>query len=123
MIMYRELSKLNKEIMSNPYINLELQILKFGDAIIAGIPGELFSDFGLELKRRSPFEFNFIAGMANGCFGYIPTKEAFLKGGELSYETQTASYSKLSPEAGDIIVRNCIELINKMRDSKTFKQY
>ena len=50
MLMHRELIKLYQERMSNPFINFELQVLKIGDAIVIGIPGELFSELGLEIK-------------------------------------------------------------------------
>ena len=50
----------------------------------ARAPGELFVEWGLEMKKWSPFPYTFIAELANDSVGYIPTYEAFRRGG---YET------------------------------------
>ena len=68
-------------------VPVEVQILRLGEIILAGIPGEVFVEIGLGIKEGSPFEHTFVAGYTNGCIGYMPTKEAFQEGG---YETHSA---------------------------------
>ena len=51
-----------------------------------------------------------VAGHANGMVGYVPTREAFGRGG---YETTFLSTSRLAPEAGDILAGAAIDLIRK----------
>lgn len=85
----------------------ELQVIGIGDARIAGMPGEVFVEYGLEIKRRSPYENTFVVELANGCLpGYVYTKEALEEGG---YETDT---SMLAPETGNEFVEIILKLIN-----------
>lgn len=61
---------------------MEIQALSIGDDIaFVGIPGEVFVEIGLAIKERSPFKYTFPIECANGCLGYIPTREAFDEGG------------------------------------------
>ena len=59
----------------------EVQTLRIGDAVFCGAPGEYFVEWGLEIKKWSPFAYTFIAELCNDAVGYIPTYEAFLRGG------------------------------------------
>ena len=86
----------------------EVQVIAIGDAVYVGIPGELFVEFGLEIKRRSPFRHTYVAGMANGCVGYLPTRRAFHAGGS---ELRLARSSKLVPEAGEILTETALSLL------------
>jgi hypothetical protein len=49
--------------------------------------------------------------MCNGGMGYVPTPEAIRRGG---YETRTANWSKLAPEALDTIVDGGVKLLKDM---------
>ena len=86
----------------------ELQALAIGDVILAAIPGELFVELGLEIKKRSWSKRTIVVTLANGSIGYIPTKKAYEEGG---YETR----SLLKPGVGEIIVDRMIELIEKLK--------
>jgi len=99
---------------ARPTVVAEVQALRLGDAVFVGLPGEPFVELGLRLKRGSPFAHTYIAGLANGCEGYIPTRAAFAEGG---YEVRTARSSKLHPEAGDVMVRAGAELLAELRQA------
>jgi hypothetical protein len=79
---------------------VETQVLRFGDAVICAAPGELFVEWGLEMKQWSPFAYTFIAELANDCVGYIPTFEAFRRGG---YEATPVVSVKLTPALGQMV--------------------
>jgi len=64
-------------------VSVPLQVLRIGELRIAAIPFEVFTDIGLELKRRGPGK-TFVVSLANGSFGYLPTPEHHALGG---YET------------------------------------
>jgi neutral ceramidase len=91
----------------------EVQVLATGDAALVGIPGELFVEFGLEIKRRSPFAHTYVAGLANGCVGYLPTRRAFQGGG---YETRLARSSKLVPQAGEQLTAVALDLLHELHE-------
>jgi neutral ceramidase len=88
-----------------------VQVVAVGDAAFVAIPGELFVEFGLAIKRRSPFLYTYIAGLANGCVGYIPTRRAFAGGG---YEIRLARSSKLVPEAGEQLTDTAVRLLEQV---------
>ena len=91
----------------------EIQVLRIGDMALVGVPGELFVELGLAIKRGSDLRDCFVCGFANGNIGYIPTRYAYPRG---RYEV-TSAYryygypAALAPEAGEAIVQTAIRLI------------
>ncbi len=91
---------------------VEIQVIRVGDVAIATNPGELFVEFGLEIKEKSPFKHTFVVELANGFAGYIPTQQAFEEGG---YEPLRAVHSShLRVDAGDIIVKETLNLLKRI---------
>jgi len=90
---------------------VEVQALRMGDSVIVSAPGELFVEWGLEIKKWSPHEHTFIAELANDSIGYIPTWEAFRRGG---YETTPVVSVKLSPATGQLIADAGFRLCQKL---------
>lgn len=89
-----------------------VQVIGIGDEIaIAGLPGEIFKEFGQKIKRESPFPNTMVAELANDCVGYIPTREAFSQGG---YETIYSVVSKLVPEAGYLMSDSVLGLLEEI---------
>lgn len=107
----QELLHVAEERRQSPTIAAEVQVIAIGDAAFVSIPGEYFVEFGLEIKRRSPFLFTYIAELANGAVGYIPTRRAFEGGG---YETRLARSSKLIPAAGEQLAEVALGLLNQV---------
>jgi len=68
-----------------------------GDVGWAGLPGEVFCDFGLAIKARSPFPQTMPMELANDYVGYVCTPEALEQGG---YETWLARSSMPTGEGG-----------------------
>lgn len=91
----------------------EVQVLKLGDCYFAGIPAEYFVEYQLQIKTETYPKRSFVVGSANGMLGYVPTKEAFARGG---YETTLGPPSRMAPETGDILMDKAIELIKKMKE-------
>jgi hypothetical protein len=52
-----------------------------------GVPGELFSEIGMQLKQRSPVPFTCVCAYTNGSLGYLPSRQAIEEGG---YEVSDA---------------------------------
>ena len=72
---------------------VEVCALRLGDVGIVTFPGEMFCEFGLQVKRQSPTKHTLVIELANDEIGYLPTHEAFAQGG---YEptTGTTLYEK-----------------------------
>lgn len=107
-IVRRELVLLEEQREKDPYAHAELMAVRIGKSAIIGIPAELFSGLGRQIKLACKWEPTFVIELANGCVGYIPTAEAFTGGG---YETELVRSSKLIPEAGDMVVQKATELL------------
>ena len=76
------------------------------------IPGELFVELGLEIKKRSPFEHTFVVELANDAIGDIPTRKAFEEGG---YQTTTGA--KIAPGGGEMIVEQSLNVLRDLKQS------
>ena len=94
------------------YEDVEVQVIVIGATAFVGLPGEIFTEFGLQIKAASPFLETFVVELANGWHGYIPTQEAFIHGG---YEARLGFTSRLVPEAGDRMVAAALRLLKEMK--------
>ena len=59
------------------HIDYEIQVLRIGNAVIVGLPGEPFVEGQLAIKQASPATRTIVAHCANQYVGYIPTQRAF----------------------------------------------
>lgn len=85
----------------------EVQCVRLGDLAIVTTQGEMFVEFALEIKEKSPAEKTFVFTVSNGNLpGYIYTKQAGEEGG---YEVGD---SMLAAEAGDEVVKTALALLN-----------
>jgi len=65
-----------------------VQVIRLGDLCLVGVSAECFTEMGIVVKGASPFPQTFFCSNANGCVGYLPTREAFAEGG---YEVVTGA--------------------------------
>ncbi len=98
------------EIVMKDYTEIEVQVLRIGSAFIAAFPGELFVEYGLQVKAESPFK-TFAVCLANGEMqGYIATDDA------TGYE---ADNSLFSPATGSLMVAAALKMILELNNDKT----
>lgn len=87
-------------------IPAEVQVIGIGDARIVGFQGELFVEYGLNLKKESPFEKTIVVELANGALpGYMCTAETYAEGG---YE---AGSSLLTAKTGEMFINTALDLL------------
>ena len=89
-------------------LSLELGGLAIGEMAFVCFPGELFTEIGLAIKKRSPFKQTYIMGLTNGRHGYFPTSKAVAEGG---YAVDTR---RVDPPAEEIITEASVELLKEM---------
>lgn len=94
---------------------LWIQAIRIGKACIYVMSGEIYVNFGLRIKKESPFEFNFVVENSNSFGGYIPTREAFAEGSDL-YEISLCEGSRHAPEAGDMMVDRLLEMGAELKE-------
>jgi len=74
----------------------EVQVISLGDELAwVSLPGEIFTDLGLQIKDGSPFKQTMLNELANGSVGYVPTKLAYSQG---NYEVISARCAEGSGE-------------------------
>ncbi len=104
---------LKKEVVEE----VEVQAIQVGPAMFVTNQAEMFVEYGLELKTKSPFQYTFPVELANGCVGYVPTEEALGEHGG-GYETRLTSYSNLEVAAGRKILDASIDMVKDMKPGK-----
>lgn len=62
-------------------VEVELTAVRIGDFILTTFPGELTVETGLDIKKRSPHKFTFVAGYTNGYIYYAPTARQLANAG------------------------------------------
>lgn len=85
-----------------PY-RMELHALRLGDVAIATNDFELYTDFGIQMKTRSPAVQTFIVQLA-GPGTYLPTERAAAHGG---YGAVIQS-SQIGPDGGQVLVEETV---------------
>jgi len=88
---------------------MELHVLRLDDVAIATNTFELFTDYGVQMKARSPAVHTFVIQLT-GSGGYLPTARA-VPGGGYSAVIQS---SCIGPEGGQVLVDRTVEAINAL---------
>jgi neutral ceramidase len=88
-----------------------LQALVIGEVAIVGVPGECFTQIGLDIKNRSPFRFTYVAELANDWIGYLPDLTAHKLGG---YQVWTGYHSYAEPGTGERMTDELTALLREM---------
>src|SRR5262249_34851606 len=86
---------------------VEVQVIALGDVAWVSLPGEIFVELGLAIKKGSPFGHTLIAELANGSVGYIPNKGAYPQG---NYEVIS---SRCAEGSGELLVEAANRLLKK----------
>jgi hypothetical protein len=92
-----------------------LQAMLIGDIAIVGVPAELFTQLGLDIKNRSPFRYTYIAELANDWIGYLPNLDGHKLGG---YQVWTGYHSYAEPGAGERLVDEAVNMLKELADKE-----
>jgi neutral ceramidase len=93
----------------------EVQALRIGNAVLVGLPGEIFCSTGVALKRMCGPLKGVPVGYANGYIGYFIPPAGWRKEG---YETGLGPWSKTGPEAEGILLEAASGLLKAMRGAE-----
>jgi len=86
--------------------------LRLGDLGIVGLPGEVFTEIGLDIKARSPFTQTMNIGIANGTVGYVATDKALDEG---SYETRLCRHVRAPKGTGKLWADTAVAGLEALR--------
>ena len=88
---------------------IEFHAIRLGDIAIATNPFELFTDFGIQMKSRSPALQTFVVQLA-GPGSYVPSKRAELGGG---YSAIVES-NEVGPEGGQTLTDHTVDTLTEL---------
>ena len=95
--------------MTRGQIEAEVTVFGLGDVAIVGLPGEIFVELGLEIKRASPFKHTWIFELCNDNIGYVLTAKAYEEGG---YESSSCIFQ---PNSGARLVNAALALLEELK--------
>lgn len=93
-----------------PVLGAEVHVLRLGDAVVATNPFELYQDFGLQMKARSPAAQTIVVQLAAGTGFYLPTERA-VRGGHYGAHPVVAP---VGPEGGRELVEATLAEIGSL---------
>ena len=90
-------------------IDAEVQVIALGNQLAwVGLPGEVFVELGLAIKRASPFPLTILAELANDDIGYVPNREVYPQG---AYEPVSA---RVAQGSGEMLVDSAVRLLTEL---------
>jgi hypothetical protein len=92
-----------------PMYEMELHVLRLGDAAVCTNSFELFTDYGIRMKARSKAVQTFVVQLV-GPGTYLPTERA-IRGGHYSAVVHS---SLVGPEGGNVLVDKTVNIINSL---------
>ncbi len=119
----REVLKRYDQQQSQPNHEIELHVVRLGEVAFATNPFELFLDFGIRIKARSPAVQCFLTQITCGYDGYLPTRKAVeavlheqdrqRPGFSGNYGAGVAS-NRVGPAGGQILVNRTVEIMQEL---------
>lgn len=90
-------------------IRAEVQVVALGAELAwVGLPGEVFVEHGIAIKKRSPFPITFVVELANDNIGYVPDRRSYAEG---NYEPISA---RCAPGSGEKLVEIAVSLLENL---------
>ena len=103
--------RLYETYKDDPVELLAVHAIRIGNYAVITNPCELYCQFGLDIKRRSPAAVTAVAQLADGFSGYCPTIPALMGGG---YSASAIYWCRLETNAGYKLVEASSRLLHKL---------
>jgi len=93
---------------TDPIDPIEFHVLRLGDVAVATNPFELFHDYGVRIKARSPATLTLLVQLSCNNCGYLPTEKAVRGGG------YSADKFIVGPTGGQVLVNETVKRIEAL---------
>jgi Neutral/alkaline non-lysosomal ceramidase, N-terminal len=99
--------------------SVEVMVVRIGDIAFAGLPGEMFNEFGKYVKEKSPCRNTIVTGLTNDERAYFPTAVSFTQGPKgftpyiTGYETTPGS-TLYEIGSGEKLAESAVNQLNKI---------
>jgi len=92
-------------------INTVIQAWRIGRYGFVSMPGEIFSEIGIKIKKYSPFKWTIPVGLGGDYIGYLVPEQAWEAGG---YESLIGAVQQPSSEGVKILLESSIEALKEI---------
>jgi len=90
-------------------LEAEVQVISLGrDLAWVALPGEIFTELGMAIKKASPFPYTVVVELANDSLGYIPDRDSYPQG---AYEVESA---RCAAGSGEMLVEAALALLGEL---------
>jgi hypothetical protein len=96
-----------------PRFPYEIQVFRIGDLAIVGLPGEPFVEGQLAIKTSSAAPYIFPAHLTTHYVGYLPTREAYARGGHEA-NADVTYWAKFAPGSLELVVEKTIAVLREI---------
>lgn len=99
--------------------SVEVMTIRIGDLAFVGLPGEIFQEFGKDIKEKSPCKNTIVTGLTNDERAYFPTAVSFTQGPEgftpyiTGYETTPGS-TMYEPGSGEKMAESAVNQLKRI---------
>jgi hypothetical protein len=107
---HRTMLARHKLQQTDPFYRPEIHAIRLNDLAIATNPFELYTDYGLRMKARSPATHTSIVQLTADCAAYLPTERA-VQGGGYSGRIDDGV---VGPEGGRVLVEETMRMFGEM---------
>jgi neutral ceramidase len=107
----KEVERFQSERRESETYQSGVTVLRMGDAALVGLGTEMFVEFQLMIKERSPFRHTYVSSYTNDYAGYVATRRAFIGG---SYEVWPTLNARIGREGGYLMVDKAVELLEEL---------
>lgn len=99
-------------------LRVPMMAARIGDVYFAAHPAELFTGFGMELRRRWPHPDLFVLGYSNGSIGYLPDAPEIARGGYAALQSpKFTGQFPFTPQSGPALVAGLLASLQKVSAS------
>ena len=88
---------------------------RIGDIGFAGLPGEVFCQWGMRLKEKSPFPWTLPVELCNDCVGYLVTPQAWKAGG---YEGMVSTIAPVDVRGVEAMTDQALAMLGELWTKK-----
>src|SRR4029453_10348032 len=93
-----------------------ISALRLGEVALLFHPGELYSVYGLTIRRDSPFRDTLVIGYVDDLIGYVPDPKAYAAGEYAAMVVpKIMSLPGYKPEVGRALTATALDLLRKLK--------
>ncbi len=101
--------------------NSSIHFLLLNEGCLCGVPDEIFCEISLAAVEQTRYPLLFFNGYTNGCTGYLPHKEEWVKGGYETHDSYLVYYNfhghvmPYQADTAERLVKNVVEVWNNFK--------